>query len=81
MLGLGNDYAARAAAQARACGVRVVAVDDGALERYADALVVPEVASVAQAALTFERRPLTVEPADAIARRVLELYAQAREAR
>jgi glycosyltransferase involved in cell wall biosynthesis len=81
VLGLGNDYAARAAAQARACGVRVVAVDEGALERYADALVVPEVESVVREALTGERRPLTVEPADAVARRVLELYAQAREPR
>jgi glycosyltransferase involved in cell wall biosynthesis len=80
VLGLGNDFAARAAAQARACGVRVVAVDEGALERYADALVTPDVDSVAGAALTGERRPLSVEPADAIARRVLALYAQAREA-
>src|SRR5207249_2066575 len=29
LLGLGNDWSARAAAQARACGVRVVAVDEG----------------------------------------------------
>ena len=39
ILGLGNDWSGRAAAQARACGVRVVAVREGALERLADAVV------------------------------------------
>src|SRR5439155_19175885 len=39
VLGLGNDYSGRAAAQARACGVKVVAVDEGALASLADALV------------------------------------------
>lgn len=74
VLGLGNDYSARAAAQARACGVRVVAVDEGALDRYADALVPPEVDAVAAAGLLGARRPLTLEPGESIARRVLALY-------
>lgn len=78
VLGLGNDYAARAAAQARACAVRVVAVDEGALERFADAVVTPEAGAVAAAALIDARRPGTVEPVEAIARRVLELYVRAR---
>ncbi|MEW5740314.1 MAG: glycosyltransferase [Myxococcota bacterium] len=74
VLGLGNDFSARAAAQARACGVRVVAVDEGALERYADALVPPDASAVAGAALTGEVRPVVLEPGESIARRVLELY-------
>jgi hypothetical protein len=36
VLGLGNDYSGRAAAQARACGVRVVGVDEGALGEQSD---------------------------------------------
>jgi glycosyltransferase involved in cell wall biosynthesis len=74
VLGLGNDFSARAAAQARACGVRVVAVDEGALGRYADALVVPEVGAVAAAALTGERRRVELESSESIARRVLAFY-------
>lgn len=76
VLGLGNDYAGRAAAQARACGVRVVAVDEGALERYADALVPPEVDAVVAAALSQERREVKLESAESIAARVVGLYTQ-----
>lgn len=74
ILGLGNDWSARAAAQARACGVRVVAVDEGALSRYADVLVEPTVDAVAAAALGAGRRELTLESPAAIARRVLAFY-------
>jgi len=39
VLGLGNDWAARAAAQAKACGAQVVAVDLGGLSHFADTVV------------------------------------------
>ncbi len=74
VLGLGNDFAARAAAQARACGARVVAVDEGALTRYADAVVLPDPAALADAALTGDRRAVTIEPPADIAQRVIQLY-------
>jgi hypothetical protein len=79
VLGLGNDFAGRAAAQARACGARVVAVDEGALERYADALVAADADAIDAAALRPERRSVTLEPAESVARRVLALYEQARQ--
>ena len=75
VLGLGNDWSARAAAQARACGVRVLAVDEGALGNYADALVEPSAESLVSASLRAERRELPVEPSEAVARRVLAFYA------
>lgn len=78
ILGLGNDFSARAAAQARACGVRVVAVDEGALPRYADVVVERSAEGIAAKALESERRTVAIEPADAIARRVLDLYTRAR---
>lgn len=81
VLGLGNDFAGRAAAQARACGVRVVAVDEGALERFADAVVAPEPGALSDAALAASRRAGLVEAPDDTARRVLELYAAAGGAR
>ena len=74
VLGLGNDFAGRAAAQARACGARVVAVDEGALPVYADAVVAPEPAAVADAALGAGRREVPVVPVGELAGRVLELY-------
>lgn len=74
ILGLGNDWSARAAAQARACGVRVVAVDEGALARYADALVEPTVESLVAAALSSQRQEHQVESPQAIARRVVGFY-------
>jgi glycosyltransferase involved in cell wall biosynthesis len=77
ILGLGNDWSARAAAQARACGVRVVAVDEGALARYADAVIEPNAGALEAAALRPERRALTLEQTEAVARRVLAFYAGA----
>ncbi len=74
VLGLGNDWAARVGAQARACGVRVVTVDEGGLSRSADALVQPEPAEIALAALAPRRSSARLESNEAIARRVLELY-------
>jgi L-malate glycosyltransferase len=77
ILGLGNDWSARAAAQARACGVRVVAVDEGALSRYADALVEPNAQSLLHASLGGERHERAIESPESIARRVLGFYAGA----
>lgn len=77
ILGLGNDFSGRAAAQARACGARVVAVDEGALARCADVLVAAEPEAVAAAALAAGRRAVTLESSEAIAGRVLELYRRA----
>lgn len=74
ILGLGNDWSARAAAQARACGVRVVAVDEGALTKYADATVEPTPEALAEVALRPERRELPLETPESIARRVLAFY-------
>jgi len=48
VLGLGNDWSGRAAAQARACGVKVVAVDIGGLPVFANALVAEDARDVAQ---------------------------------
>jgi glycosyltransferase involved in cell wall biosynthesis len=74
ILGLGNDWSARAAAQARACGVRVVAVDEGALAQYADAVIEPAPGALAKVALQGDRRPLTLESPASIAGRVLAFY-------
>jgi glycosyltransferase involved in cell wall biosynthesis len=82
VLGLGNDWSGRVAAQARACGVRVVAVQAGALSRYADVLVddvTPE--SVSAASLGGQRRPRALVSNEEIASRVLTLYARAQERR
>jgi len=79
VLGLGNDFSGRAAAQARACGVRVVAVDEGALEKWADAIVAPVAEAIAAAALSHERRALRLEPPRESAERVLALYARAQK--
>lgn len=77
VLGLGNDWSARAAAQARACGVRVVAVDEGALASYADAIVEPTVEALLAAPST--RRTTSIESPVAIAARVVEFYERCRE--
>lgn len=79
ILGLGNDWSARAAAQARACGVRVVAVDEGALSLYADELIEPT--EEALLSLTGARRELQLESATAITQRVLQFYDSLREKR
>jgi L-malate glycosyltransferase len=77
ILGLGNDFSGRAAAQAHACGVRVVAVDEGALASHADALVPCTPEGVAAAALGEGRRPGQPEGAARVVRRVVELYERA----
>lgn len=74
LLGLGNDWSARAAAQARACDVRVVAVDEGALARYADALVEPTIDSLLTHAGRPERRAQPLEAARSIAERLTAFY-------
>jgi len=79
LLGLGNDWSARAAAQARACGVRVVAVDEGALPDLADARVSePTPEAVARAALSGERSPVEHPSNARIAEDILALYTRAR---
>ncbi len=77
VLGLGNDWSARAAAQARACGVRVVAVDEGALAQYADVIVEPTVDALL--AVTVTSGALMLETPAAIATRVVDFYERCRE--
>lgn len=77
VLGLGNDFAGRAAAQARACGARVVTVDEGALSRFADVVVAAEASALAEAALGESRRTVVLESPAEVAGRVLGLYERA----
>jgi glycosyltransferase involved in cell wall biosynthesis len=79
VLGLGNDWSGRAAAQARACGVRVVAVDEGALGAYADA-VLPSAApeAVASASVSGVRQHKPVANVGETARAVCNLYERCR---
>jgi L-malate glycosyltransferase len=77
ILGLGNDYSARAAAQARACGVRSVGVDEGALAAMVDQVIEPTVDAVCAAAFG-ARRALALPDPKAVADEVLALYARAR---
>lgn len=77
ILGLGNDYSGRAAAQARACGVRSVGVDEGALASMVDQVVEPTAEAVAAAAFG-PRRELPLPDAKAVAEEVMALYARAR---
>ncbi|QRO02595.1 glycosyltransferase [Archangium violaceum] len=82
VLGLGNDWSARAAAQARACGVRVVAVAEGNLPSLADVLVEEPTPEAVVAASESGVRALVAHPSNArIAEDMLALYAQAREER
>lgn len=74
ILGLGNDWGGRAAAQARACGVRVVAVDEGGLARYADAVISPEVDELVAAAHRPTRREVRLEAPLEAATRLTEFY-------
>jgi len=79
ILGLGNDWSGRAAAQARACGVRVVAVEEGALPALADARVDPLTPEAVVAASVSGERSLVEHPSNQrIAEDVLALYARAR---
>lgn len=81
ILGLGNDWSGRLAAQGRAVGARVISVDEGGLGENADRLLpsdglTPEV--ICLASLDAENRSLTERRGnEAIARDVLELYAEA----
>lgn len=79
ILGLGNDWSGRAAAQARACGVRVVAVDEGALRVWADGVTEPSASSVAEASLAGSRRQASIAGPEELAARVLDFYAQCRQ--
>ncbi|ATB38114.1 glycosyl transferase family 1 [Cystobacter fuscus] len=82
ILGLGNDWSARAAAQARACGVRVVAVAEGNLLALADARVEELTPEAVVAASESGERALVEHPGNArIAADVLALYEQARAGR
>jgi glycosyltransferase involved in cell wall biosynthesis len=74
ILGLGNDWSARAAAQAQACDVRVVAVDEGALPSYADAVVTLDPADIARATASVRALAKPRESNEAIARAMLDLY-------
>lgn len=74
VLGLGNDFSGRAAAQARSAGVRVPAVDEGALPTVADAVVTPDAQSIAQHALLRGRREVALPNALEVARRMVALY-------
>lgn len=79
LLGLGNDWSGRAAAQARACSVRVVAVEEGALPSWADETLgslTPE--AVVAASLSGTRSPVAHPSNERIARDVLALYERAR---
>lgn len=78
VLGLGNDFSGRAALQARACGARVVAVDEGALGQWADVLVKPEASELAQAALQDERKDRVLPKSEEVAQAMLDLYLRAR---
>jgi glycosyltransferase involved in cell wall biosynthesis len=82
VLGLGNDWSARAAAQARVCGVRVVAVGEGNLPALADVLVEEPTPEAVLAASESGARALVAHPSNArIAADVLALYEQARAER
>jgi L-malate glycosyltransferase len=82
ILGLGNDWAGRAAVQGRAVGARVVGVDEGGLRRWVDALLpsaTPE--GLAAAALGGGRRDIGLPETAAVAREILSLYSVAGAAR
>jgi L-malate glycosyltransferase len=82
ILGLGNDWSARAAAQARASGVRVIAVNEGALPDHADARVeAPTVEAVLTAALSGAKSARSHPTNEHIARDLQALYEQARGTR
>jgi glycosyltransferase involved in cell wall biosynthesis len=81
ILGLGNDWTGRAAAQARACGVRVVAVKEGALPALADVQVEQLTPEAVVAASQSQERAREEHPSNQrIAEAVLALYEQARSA-
>ncbi len=76
VLGSGNDWSGRAAAQARACGARVAAVDEGGLTAWADAVLEkPEVDALVNASLIPARRDVGIPSVEDIAAQVLAFYA------
>jgi glycosyltransferase involved in cell wall biosynthesis len=82
ILGLGNDWSGRAAAQARACQVRVVAVEEGALPSLADARIEHLTPEALVAASLSQERASTRHPSnERIAEDVLALYERARGTR
>jgi L-malate glycosyltransferase len=82
ILGLGNDWSGRAAAQARACGVRVVAVEEGALPSLADVRVGQLTPEAVVEASRSEGKALVAHPSNQrIAQDVLALYERVRGAR
>jgi glycosyltransferase involved in cell wall biosynthesis len=78
VLGLGNDFSGRAAAQARACGSRVIAVDEGALSTLADELVPLDSEAIANASSSGTRKAIEVLRPEQIAAQVIGLYERAR---
>lgn len=81
ILGLGNDWSGRAAAQARACAVRVVSVKEGALPALADARVEQLTPEAVVAASVSQEQSRVEHPSNLrIAEDVLALYEQARSA-
>jgi L-malate glycosyltransferase len=82
LLGLGNDWSGRAAAQARACGVRVVAVAEGALPTLADAEVTAlEPEALVAASLSGARAQVPLRSNREAAEAVCALYEDARRRR
>jgi hypothetical protein len=76
VLGSGNDWSGRAAAQARACDARVVAVDEGGLAAWADAVLEsPSAEAVVRAALESKRREVSVPSVEDVAQRMIAFYA------
>jgi glycosyltransferase involved in cell wall biosynthesis len=78
ILGLGNDWSARAAAQARACGVAVIAVDEGALPSLADIVVGLAPEEIARATMSAAPSPRPLRSNEEVARDVLDLYSSPR---
>jgi glycosyltransferase involved in cell wall biosynthesis len=75
ILGLGNDFSGRSAAQARACGIRVVAAHQGNLPRLADVVLEDETAeAIAAATRSSARQPTSLATNAEIAQQVLALY-------
>lgn len=78
LLGLGNDFTARAARQARACDVRVLGVDEGALPQWCDVTVPLTAEAIAIATTALKRRAVKEPTNDELARDVIALYEEAR---
>ncbi|HTS80635.1 MAG TPA: glycosyltransferase [Myxococcaceae bacterium] len=78
VLGLGNDWAGRAALQARAVGARVVGVDEGALRNWVDELLPePTPAALAAVALRGARRTLALPDVRRVGEELVALYLSA----